>query len=47
MELRESCGSVGGRIEGPEEDRDSKKRPRESTKWTLRGFPETESQTKE
>jgi hypothetical protein len=23
MELRETCGSLGKRIEGPEEDRDS------------------------
>jgi hypothetical protein len=31
MELRHFCGRVGGRIAGPEEDRDSTGKPTEST----------------
>jgi hypothetical protein len=31
MELRESYGRVGRKIEEPKEDRDSKGRPKEST----------------
>jgi hypothetical protein len=31
----ESCGGVGGMIEGPEEDRDSTRRPTESTNLDL------------
>ena len=37
--------SVGRRIEGPEEDRDSTERPTESTNQDLWGFSETESPT--
>ena len=47
MELLESCGRVGGRIEEPEEDRDSTGRPTESTNLDLWGLPETEPLTKE
>ena len=42
MELRESCGRVGRRIEGPKEDRDSTGRPTESTNLDPWGLPETE-----
>lgn len=31
MELEESCGRVGGRTEGPEEDRNCTERPKEPT----------------
>ena len=41
------CGRVGGRTEGPEEDRASKGRPPESTNLDPWGLPETELPTKE
>ena len=47
MELWEFYGRAGGRIEGPEEDRDSTGRPTESTNLDLWGLPESESLTKE
>jgi hypothetical protein len=37
MELWESYGRVGGRIEGPEEDRDSTGRPTDQLTWILEG----------
>ena len=46
MELGESYGRVGGRIEGPEEDRDSIGRPRESTNVDPWELTETEPSTK-
>jgi hypothetical protein len=45
MELVESYGRVG-RIEGPEEDRDSKGKPTESINLDSWQLPETESPTK-
>lgn len=47
MELWESCGRVQGRIEGPENDREAKGRPVESTNLHSCGFPETELPSKE
>lgn len=47
MEVRESCGRVEGRVEGPRGDRDSTKRPTESTNLDLWGLPKTEPPTKE
>lgn len=46
-EVGKSCPSVEGRNEGPEEDRDSKGRPTESTNLDPRGLPESEPPTKE
>jgi hypothetical protein len=47
MELRESCGRVGRRIEGPEKDKDSIGRITVSTHLDSWGLPETEPPTKE
>jgi hypothetical protein len=47
MELRESCGRVGRRIDGPEEDGDSTGRPTESTNLEHWEFMETEPPNKE
>ena len=47
MELRKSCGGVGGRIEEPKGERDSIRRPSELTELDPWGFPETEPPTKE
>lgn len=44
MELEDSYGRDGGRIEGPEEDRNSIGRPTEPTNL---GVPKTEPSTKE
>ena len=46
MELQESCRRLGGKIEEPEKDMDSKRRPTESTNLDLWGLPETEPPTK-
>ena len=46
-ELGKSCGRVGGRTEGPKEDRDSTERPIESNNLDPWGLPETEPPTKE
>lgn len=45
MELRESCGRVGRRIEKTKEDRDSIGRPKEST-WTLGDYQRGNHQPK-
>jgi len=45
MDLRESCGRLGGRIEQPEEDRDSTRRPRKSSNLDLWGFQGMNPQT--
>jgi hypothetical protein len=47
MELRESCGRVGGRIEGSKEDRDSTERPTETINLDPWELPEIEPPTKE
>ena len=47
MELGESHGRVGGRIERPIENRDSTERPTELTNLNLCGHPETVLPTKE
>jgi hypothetical protein len=46
-EFREICGSVGGRIERPEQDRDSTGRSKESANLDPLRLPETEPPTKE
>ena len=46
MELGSLVKDLGRRIEGPEEDRDSTKRPTESTNLDTWGLPETETQPK-
>ena len=47
MELGEPYGRAVGRIEGPEENKDSTGKPTESTNLDPWGLPETESPTKE
>ena len=47
MELGEFYGRVGGRTEGPEEDRDSTERQPESANLDPWGLQETERSTKE
>jgi hypothetical protein len=44
---QESCGRVEGRIEGLEEDRDSRRRPTELPNMDPRGLPGTEPPSKE
>lgn len=46
-ELEKSCGRVGGRIEGPKEDKNSTRRPTNSTNLDTCGLPEIEPSTKE
>lgn len=46
MELRKCCGRVAGKIEGPEENKDSMGRPMESTNLAPWEFSETEPGTK-
>jgi hypothetical protein len=47
MELGESFGRVGGRIEGPKGDRDITGRPTEPANLDCWGLSETEPPTKE
>jgi hypothetical protein len=47
MELKESYGRVGRKIEEPKEDRDSTGRATESTNLDPWALPETETPTKE
>jgi hypothetical protein len=47
MELRNSYGIFGGRIESPEGDRKSTGRPTESTNLNSWGISETQPTTKE
>jgi hypothetical protein len=47
MELRESYGRTGRRIEEPQEDKDSTGRPTEATNLDLWGLSDTESPAKE
>ena len=47
MALRKSCGRVGRKTEGPEEDRDSTERRTKSTNLDPWGLPEIEPPTKE
>ena len=47
MKLREARGRVVGRIEGLGGDKDSTRRPTESTNLDPWGLPETEPPTKE
>jgi hypothetical protein len=47
MELWDSYGRVGRRIEGPKKDRNSTRRPTESNNLDPWEFPETQSPTKE
>jgi hypothetical protein len=41
---QESCG-IRGRIQGPKENKDARRRPTESTTLDLWGLPETDPQT--
>jgi hypothetical protein len=47
MEVRDPCGRVGGRIEGPEGDGNPTGGPTESTSLDLLGLSETETPIKE
>jgi hypothetical protein len=47
MELGDSYGRIGGRIVGPEGDRNSTGRPTESTNLDTLGFSEYEPPNKE